>query len=120
MRRDMDLIRGILLTVGDSDDPVDANVFTDSAHSFELVVYHIDLIRQAGLADTNITRAMGGRIIHATVGPLTWEGNEFLDAVRSDTIWGTVKKRVASTVGATTLDVVKTLAVRIASDMLMP
>lgn len=119
MRRDMDLIRRILIMVGDSPVPLQATVFVDEAHPFETVAYHIDLIGQADLADTSITRTGGSVIARAEVGPLTWDGNEFLDAIRSDTIWTRVKQRVGATVGSTTIDVIKALAVKLASDMLI-
>lgn len=119
MRRDMDLIRRILIMVGDSPVPLQATVFVDEAHPFETVAYHIDLIGQAHLADTSITRMSGDVIACAEVGPLTWDGNEFLDAIRSDTIWTRVKQRVGATVGSTTIDVIKALAVKLASDMLI-
>lgn len=64
MRRDMDLIRRILVMVGDSPVPLNATVFVDEAHPFETVAYHIDLIGQADLADTSITR-LGGFGLHA-------------------------------------------------------
>lgn len=119
MRRDMDLIRRILIMVGDSPVPLQSTVFVDEAHPFETVAYHIDLIGQAHLADTSITRMSGDVIASAEVGPLTWDGNEFLDAIRSDTIWTRVKQRVGATVGSTTIDVIKALAVKLASDMLI-
>ena len=62
MRRDMDLIRRILIMVGDSPVPLQATVFVDDMHPFETVAYHIDLIGQADLADTSITRTGGGVI----------------------------------------------------------
>ena len=76
MRRDMDLIRRILIMVGDSPVPLQATVFVDDMHPFETVAYHIDLIGQAHLADTSITRMSGDVIARAEVGPLTWAGNE--------------------------------------------
>ena len=56
----------------------------------------------------------------ASVGPLTWVGNDFLDAVRSDTIWSHVKRRVATTVGTVSFETLKALAVSEATRMLMP
>ncbi len=44
MRRDMDLIRHILVMVGDSPVPLNATVFVDETHPFETIAYNIDLI----------------------------------------------------------------------------
>ena len=119
MRRDMDLIRSMLKTVADSDVPVDAHALTDDAHPFQVVAYHADLLRQAGLADVSEVKDAGGEIVLATIGPLTWAGNDFLDAVRSDTIWSRTKRLVASRVGSASFDVFKAVAVKIATDALM-
>lgn len=118
MRRDMDLVRDMLNAVAESDIPLDVSCLATDTRPFELVAYHAQLIQQAGLAEANIVRTEGG-IVLATVGPLTWAGNDFLDAVKSDRIWSQVKRRIASTVGAVSFDVVKALAVKAATDMLM-
>lgn len=44
MRRDMDLIRDILLTVADAPEAVDATTFTSATHPPELILYHAKLI----------------------------------------------------------------------------
>lgn len=119
MRRDMDLIREILNTVADASNPVNAQTFVDDTHDLNTIIYHIDLIRQADLAQVAEVKAMGGQIVHADIGPLTWEGNDFLDAVRDDTIWATVKKRIATTVSSVSFDVIKALAVKTATDILL-
>lgn len=46
MRRDMDLIRGILTTVADSSIPVDAHALADADHPFPQVAYHVSSSRK--------------------------------------------------------------------------
>ena len=92
MRRDLDLVRTILKTCADASGPVDVHAFTDDAHSFELVAYHVQIMQETGLVEASLLREAGGSIIRATVGPLTWAGNDFLDAVRSDSIWSKTKR----------------------------
>lgn len=118
MRRDMDLIRDMLLSTGDAPAPVDAHTFVDDTHDWDTVVYNLDMIRQAGLAEVRFGRSAIG-VIRATVGPLTWTGNEYVDAIRDKNVWKKVKRTLAQTVGAATLDTVKALAVKITTDMLM-
>ena len=118
MRRDFDLVRTILKTCADSLEPVDARVFVDDAHPFELVVYHVHIMEEAGLVESRIINAAGLVPVDATVGPLTWDGNDFLDAVRSDSIWSKTKQRIASTVGSVSFDVLKAVAVKVSTDML--
>jgi len=45
---------------------------------------------------------------------LTWQGYDFLDAVRSDAVWSKTKSTIAATVGSASLEVVKAVAVSIA------
>ena len=118
MRRDLDLVRTILKTCADAPGPVDARVFADDAHSFDLVAYHVRIMQEAGLVEASLVRDMGGSVVRASVGPLTWAGNDFLDAVRSDGIWSKTKQRIASTVGSASFDVVKAVAVKLATTIL--
>lgn len=118
MRRDMDLVRRILMELGDSERPLAASVFAGGGVTEELAAYHIEIMRQAGLVTATVTRDLSGRV-DATAEALTWDGQEFLDAVRSDGIWSKVKARVAKTVGGATLDTVKALAVRYGTEMLL-
>ena len=50
---------------------------------------------------------MGGRCSSVTVNRLTWAGEDYLDAIRSDTVWQRVKAAMRDTVGDTALSVVK-------------
>jgi len=45
---------------------------------------------------------------------LTWNGHEFLDAVRSDTVWQNTKKTILSKGGSMTFDLVKSVAMELA------
>lgn len=118
MRRDLDLVRAILKTCADSTEPVTMGTFTDDTHTAPLVAYHIDIMQEAGLIDATIIRDINGRTVHATIDSLTWQGNDFLDAVRSDSLWAKTKQRIAATFGSVSFDVVKALAVSLATKSL--
>lgn len=118
MRRDFDLVRTILKMCADSLEPVDAHVFVDDAHPFELVAYHVRIMQEAGLVEADIVNAAGRVPVHVTVGPLTWAGNDFLDAVRSDSVWTKTKQRIGTTVGSASFDVLKAVAVKITTNVL--
>lgn len=70
----MDPIQHILIMVGDSPAPLNATVFMDETHPFETAAYHINLIRQANLADTFIARMSGKSIARAEIG--RWHGRQ--------------------------------------------
>ena len=119
MRRDMDLVREILRGTADSHGSLDGSVFVDGAHDLQEVAYNVDLLVEAELVDAKVIREWGGMAVRVTVFRLTWDGNEFLDAVDNDTVWKRVKLKVAQLTGTATFDVVKQLAVSELTKMLM-
>ncbi|MBQ1782903.1 MAG: DUF2513 domain-containing protein [Gammaproteobacteria bacterium] len=88
MERDMELIRQITLALlkghlnGLPD--VDGKLFS----------YHAKLMIDAGLAEGALMAPQRGIPSAATLWCLTWAGHDFADAIKSDTIWNTVKARV--------------------------
>lgn len=118
MRRDMDLVRTILKGIADASGDVPASVFVTERHDFDEVAYHFDIMQQADLIDASLVRSASGSIVRADAYALTWEGNDFLDSVRSDKVWSKVKERIGGTVGTVSLAVIKEVAVSIAKTML--
>lgn len=98
MKRDMDLIREILMRV--EDDPLfDGYHYTNfdtsdfPGHTDEEIGYHVDLLMEAGLVTG------GDQTMDASSTPisrLTWNGHEFLDNVKDAGIWNQVKARVST------------------------
>lgn len=70
----------------------------------EETMYQITLLAEAGLIVANAHKQ------GALVQRLTWEGHDFLDAVRSDTVWNKTKEKVTKSVGSASLEVVKAVA----------
>lgn len=82
MRRDMDLIRLILLeTEGEEPRPD----FT--GHTQQQRIYHSTLLIEAGLIDGFIVNDAEGLPSGTVRRRLTWAGHEFLDAARNDSVW---------------------------------
>lgn len=112
MKRDMDLVRSILKGAAESSGSVDAAAFIDGRHDFDDVAYHVDMMASAGLIEATIIRSLEKPIVRASVDSLTWDGNDFLDAVSNDKVWRKVRLKVAQMAGAATFDVTKALAVK--------
>jgi len=101
MRRDFDLIRKLLFFFEEKPDmsPV---LWTDppdvDGYSTDEVKYHLMLLYQADLVDGEPIRSTtSDRIIDmGAVFSLTWEGHEFLEKIRSDTVWEKVKQTTLS------------------------
>ena len=119
MRRDMELVRSILLAVADASVLVDGNALTDELHDLQAIGYHVEMMRDAGLVEATIHKEWGGTYVIVRVGPLTWEGNDFLDAVANDTVWKKVKTRIAQLAGNATFEITKALAVKYLGELLL-
>lgn len=90
MKRDMDLIRALLLKYEGEED-VDL-----SKYSEEQQVYHAALLVEAKLVKGEEHPGWDGETCNVLVERLTWEGHEFLDAARNETIWKKVKDKISS------------------------
>src|SRR5687768_2047306 len=91
MRRDWDLVRKILLKTEELSTP-SSHLDPDAVHGFdaENVSYHIKLMGQAGLLEVTHVGGVLGQL-HYLANSLTWEGHEFLDKIRRDTMWNKIK-----------------------------
>lgn len=90
MKRDMDLIRRIVLAVRDTDDVVSRLDDVESGQFAE----HAQLLEEAGLIAAAI-RSNGKRpATEAVIFRLTWAGQDFADAIRDDTLWSRAKEAV--------------------------
>jgi hypothetical protein len=90
MKRDMELIR-LLLLVYEGEEPKPD--FSD--YSEDQQVYHSALLIEAKLVDGSILPDRYPRGI--VVLRLTWDGHEFLDAARNQSVWNRIR---AKAVGA--------------------
>ncbi|KAA2241129.1 DUF2513 domain-containing protein [Salinarimonas soli] len=127
MKRDKDLIRALLIKLEDLNVPPLGLVsfpygdeeLAVEGYTVEQVLYHLELIAEAGLVEVQGSGfGADGTFLFRR---LTWNGHEFLDAVRDPEIWRETKGRL-SKVGAWSLDVVvgvaKALAKQKAKELL--
>ena len=105
MKRDMDLVRSILLEVEKSTHPMGMLNLELPGQDQTVISYHVMLLKEAGLIEaTNLTSSAG---YSWKARRLTWEGHEFLDNARSDTVWKKTKSKISDAVGSASLEVVK-------------
>ena len=113
MKRDMDLIRELLLKLealpmrpgGIVSITPDAEEIAVAGYDAAQIDYHFGQIRQAGFIDEGGARPMRGIGFRC----LTWAGHDFLDSVRDPEIWAKTKKGAAAA-GGFTVDLLKDLA----------
>ena len=119
MKRDMDLVRSILLQVEDADGGCESGQLEFMGRSQAEVYYHIELMQQRGLIDATLRRDWNGGVVYASISGLTWDGQDFLDSMRDDRVWARAKKAVKDSVGSTTFDVVKKVCSEVAASMVL-
>ena len=113
MRRDMDLIRDLMLALEalpESPGGVHQLIAGEGAvaidaYSKDEVAYHLQLIEEAGLIRT-FNASFGGEVLFDR---LSWAGHDFIDSVRSPEVWAKTKKG-AEAAGGFTVDLLKDLA----------
>lgn len=113
MKRDMDLVRGILMEIEKqpyTSGPVDIHLDGPSDEEF---FYHVMILNEAGLIEAFKFSTLG-RVDWRPV-RLTWSGHEFLEASRDDTRWEKAKTVMADKGGGMIFDVLKQLLVKLAS-----
>ncbi|MBS4045088.1 MAG: DUF2513 domain-containing protein [Alphaproteobacteria bacterium] len=98
MKRDMDLIRHILMCLEESEQSPDswAEIEADG-HTRLAISYHIHLLHDAGFIEADDVSSIGQYEWEAK--SLTWAGHEFLDNARNETIWQKAKEKVGTSIG---------------------
>jgi len=100
MKRDMELIRKMLLAMEGEPSGFAPISFALDGYTGEQIGYHALLLVEAGLADGNEVTHTESSSPTAILTRLTWAGHEFADAARDDTRWnkamGIIKEKAGS------------------------
>jgi hypothetical protein len=105
MKRNMELVRQILLQVEKNTDPavlIDPKV---EGHTETEISYHIMLAADAGLVEAQDRTAIG--VFRWSASFLTWSGHEFVDAARDDAVWEEAKGIADASGQGVSFDVLK-------------
>lgn len=120
MKRDMELVRRILIETERADAPYDAACFLGGEHAtLADIAYHVELMVHHGLLDADTCRDMNGNPISCEIVALTWDGCDYLEAVRNDRVWKKTVDAIKKAVGSTTLALVKDVAVAISKQEIL-
>ncbi|MEM6452838.1 MAG: DUF2513 domain-containing protein [Cyanobacteria bacterium P01_D01_bin.105] len=112
MKRDLDLLRKILLEIESWSDASQARRVDIEGYSQGAINYHAYLLYEAKYIEASVLKSQAGD----TIVPihLTGSGHEFLDEARDTTIWGKAKM-VAEKAGASSLAVFRPILVKVAA-----
>lgn len=92
MKRDMDLIKDILLEIEKSKPFESIQNFEIENHEQDEILAHCEMLYERHLIkEFKPVYAYGG-IVSAFVSGLTWEGCDFLETIRNDNVWNNTKK----------------------------
>ena len=107
MKRDIDLVRKILLAVEQGEGVIGYDTELEvEGYSREEIDYHIEIMGEAGLLVASIQRFMGGEYV-VNLERMTWEGHEFLDAARNESFWSQAKAKALETTGGLGFEALK-------------
>jgi hypothetical protein len=112
MKRDMDLVREIMLKIEAL--PAGPPVLYRVSEVEDLVLLnHLEMLIDAGLLRGKISRSQGARGDVIGISTLTWEGHEWIDLVRDPRVWDEAKATLQENGGALSFELTKAVATRI-------
>lgn len=114
----MELCREILLALEEQYEDTIIYDLTIEGHDMKEVAYHCALLNEAGLIDKYNAQYANNELYMFAVGHLTWDGHEFLDKIRAETIWNRTKDVISGKGVPMALDVIKHVATSIIYKML--
>jgi hypothetical protein len=111
MKRDMELIRKILIYFEDKDDDHMVENLEIEEYDSITVQHHLVMLFEAGFIAAEPERTSTGRVFKVHPFRLTWEGHEFLAAARNDSIWAKTKINILSRVSDIPFSLLKELLI---------
>jgi Hypothetical protein (DUF2513) len=119
MKRNWDTIREILLRAEALESDTTLRLSDFDENRSDEIAYHVKLLKEAELIQVSIAEFLGGAGIHFDLERLTWSGHEFLDAIRNVTIWDKTKATIAEKGGTMTFELVKSVAIKLATALVL-
>jgi Hypothetical protein (DUF2513) len=111
MKRDYDLVRKLLLYLEQKPTPEAVDCPKIEGYDDLTIKYHLLLLAQAKLIDFEPELTSTGRIIRVLAFNPSWEGHDFIDAVRNDAVWTKLKTQASEKGASLPFEVLKSLAI---------
>ncbi len=118
MKRDLELIRKIVLAIEDDPSGFAPGDLKFEGYTDEQVGYHAYLLLDAGFAKGEDISSMDSDAPEGFISSLTWAGHEFADAARDETRWRKAAGIVQEKGGNVTIGVLTQLLVSLMKDAL--
>jgi hypothetical protein len=94
MKRDMELIRALMLEVELQDSNFNYDSLQAIGYTEAQIDYHLQLLIEEKFIDGEVHHFLGTRTPNIIIEKLTWSGHEFLDNARNESIWKEAMKTV--------------------------
>lgn len=111
MKRDLDLVRQVLLQIEALPAGPPAQYRTSEIDD-PVLLAHFELVIAAGLVNGKIARSQGTRGDVISISGLTWEGHEWIEMVRSQVAWNEIKSTLLENGGVLTYELTRAVAMR--------
>ena len=117
MKRDLELVRAILLAMEQHPHGFAPDRFTIAGYDQDTIGHHIWLMAQGDLLMAHVVTCQGDASPRALPEAITWAGHEFLDAVRHDTVWLKLKAEMKDKGLSLPFSLLQALALKIAAKL---
>lgn len=109
MKRNMELIREILMKVEEIPTPSNFDLIEIPGHEQEEISYHVKLLGDAGFLDVYDLRTLGPNGYKYAPIALTNAGHDLLDSMRSESVWKKAKAKLSEVGGSASMDVIQSV-----------
>lgn len=114
MKRNWDTIREVLIKLEELDAKTGSIQLSDFPKEKDYEYsYHVELLIDAGLINGQMINTLGRHAQSFMIKSLTWNGHEFLDAIKDDNVWNKTKSTFKEGGLSMTFDLAKEVATNI-------
>lgn len=110
MKRDMDLVRLILLKIEEEYESTALINLSIDGYDMDTVAYHCKILHDAGFVSNYNASYAGDELYIFSVGALTWDGNDYLDKIRDNSTWKKIKDIIAQKGLPLVVETIKTVS----------
>lgn len=109
MKRDFDLIKSILFTIEsyEGSSMMNGDNIKIEGYTQKEINYHLNLLNEKNFIEAQNWKDTTGDNWH--ISRLTWDGHEFLDAAKNESVWNKAKQIIAEKGGNISIEVLKSL-----------
>jgi hypothetical protein len=111
MTRNLEIVRAILKELESQEGMEFVQHFTIENATNEEIVYHLKLMIQKGLIEGEI-HGDPRQGWYPLIRGMTWEGHDFLNATKSETVWEKIRAKAAEVGSDLTIEIAKELGKR--------